>query len=120
VDSNGRIDGNGPAIDGSSTTMDGGRQWMADGTMVTRRGWRRWNDMSAMGMDRERNSDGQRWTARWQLDGGGRRDGNLTVMDGAMATRRQGTMRSSASAMGMLARPAVGATKANAASKHIM
>ena len=110
MDSNGRIDGNGLAIDGSLTTMDGGRQWMADGSMVTRRGWARWNGMSATAMDRERNSDGQRWMARWQLDGGGQHYGNLTVMDGAMATRRQGTMRRGASAMAMLARPAVGAT----------
>ena len=76
--------------------------------------------MSETAMDRKRNSDGQQWTARWQLDGGGRHDGNLTVIDGAMATRQQGTMRSSASAMAMLARPTVGATKANAASKHKM
>jgi len=101
-------------------TVDGGWQWMADSSMVTRRGWTRWNGVSATAMDHERNGDGQQWTARWQLDGGGQRDGNLMVMDDAMATRRQGTMRNGASAIAMLARPAVGATKADVASKHKM
>ena len=67
-------------------------------------------------MDREHNGDGQGWTARWQLDSDGQRDGNLTVRDGAMATRWQ--WMNGESAMAMLARLAVGATKANTASKH--
>jgi len=47
---------------------------------------------SAAAMDREHNGDGRRWTARWQMDGDGRR--GATVMDGVTATtRRQGTAR---------------------------
>jgi len=69
-------------------------------------------------MDRNRNSDGRRLTARWQLDGDGRRDGNSMARDGAMATQWRWMMRNGESAMAMLARLAVGATKANTASKH--
>jgi hypothetical protein len=72
-------------------------------------------------MDHKRNSDGQRWTSRWQLDGDGRRDGNSTARDGAMATQWRWMMvRNGESATAMLARLAVGATKANTASKHKM
>jgi len=74
--------------------------------------------MSATAIDRGRNGDGRRWTARWQLDGDGRRDGNSTARDGAMATQWQWMMRNSKSAMAMLAWLAVGAKKANTASKH--
>jgi hypothetical protein len=73
-------------------------------------------------MDRKRNSDGRRWTARWQLDGDERRDGNSTARDGAMATQWRWMLmvRNGESATAMLARLAVGATKANTASKHKM
>jgi len=69
-------------------------------------------------MDHEPNGDGRQWTAQWQLDGDGRRDGNSTARDGAMATRWRWMMRNGESAIAMLARLAVGATKANTASKH--
>jgi hypothetical protein len=52
------------------------------------------------------------------FDGDGRRDGNSTARDGAMATRWRWMNGESATAM--LARLAVGATKANTASKHKM
>jgi hypothetical protein len=49
----------------------------------------------------------RRWTARRQLDGEGRRNGDSTT-------------RNSASAMAMSTRPAVGAIKANAALNYKM
>ena len=55
----------GTARDGSSTVRDGA---------------------SAVAMDQEHNGDGRRWTARWRIDGDGRR--GATAMDGATATRR--------------------------------
>jgi hypothetical protein len=68
-----------------------------------------------------KDSAGQiQWTARWLLDGDGQCNGNLRASDDAMATQRQWTMRKGASVTAMLARPAVGATKANVASKHKM
>ncbi len=64
---------------------------------------------------------GQRqWMARWLLDGNGQCNGNSRASDDGMATRRQWTMRKGASMTVMLAQPAVGATKANVASKHKM
>ena len=61
------------------------------------------------------------------MDDDGRRNGNLTVMDDAGATRRQldsegwrWRWMNGESATAMLARLAVGATKANTASKHKM
>ena len=47
----------------------------------------------------------RRWTARWQLDGEGRRDDDSTTMDDEEGV----------SAMAMLTRPAVRAIKANTA-----
>ena len=78
------------------------------------------NGVSVTAMDRERNSDEQRWTARWQLDSDGRRDGNSMARDGAMATRWRWMMRNNESAPAMLVRLTVGATKANTTSKHKM
>ncbi len=52
----------------------------------------------------------RRWTARRQLDGEGRRDGDSMTMDNE--ERR--------SAMAMSTRPAVGAIKANAALNYKM
>ena len=73
-DSNGRreqrlLDGNG-RCNGSSTARDGA---------------------SAAAVDREHNGDGQRWTARWRIEGDGGR--GTTARDGATATatRRRGT-----------------------------
>jgi hypothetical protein len=54
------------------------------------------------------------------FDGDGRRDGNSTARDGAMATRWRWMMRNCESATAMLARLAVGAMKDNTASKHKM
>ena len=51
-----------------------------------------------------------RWTARRQLDGEGRRDGDSTTMDD----------EEGASVMAMSTRPAVGAIKANAALNYTM
>ena len=95
--------------DGSSTARDGA---------------------SAVVMDREHNGDGQRWTARWRIEGEGGcngegwcdRDGNLTARDGTMVTRRRWTTRNGASAMAMLmsTRPAGGAIKVNVALNYKM
>ncbi len=64
---------------------------------------------------------GQRqWTARWLLNGNGQCNGNSRASDDAMAAWQQWTMRKGASVTAMLARPAVGVTKANVASKHKM
>jgi hypothetical protein len=74
---------------------------------------RRDGDLKAM------DGAGQRqWTARWLLNGDGQCNGNSKASDDAMATRRRWTMRKGASVTAMLARPAVGATKANVTSKH--
>ena len=71
--------------DGSSTVRDGAtapprRGTARDGSSMAR------DSASAAAMDREHNGDGRRWTARWQIDGDGRRDGNSTARNGAMVT----------------------------------
>ncbi len=85
-------------------------------------------DLAAMNGDGRRDGnlkamDGagkKQWTARWLLDDDGQCNGNSRASDDAMATQRRWTMRKGASVMAMLARPGVGATKANVASKHKM
>jgi hypothetical protein len=75
-------------------------------------GWRNGN-LKAM------DGTGQRqWMTQWLLDGDGQCNGNSRASDNAMATQRRWTMRKGASVTAMLARPAVGATKANVVSKH--
>jgi hypothetical protein len=85
-------------------------------------------DLTAMNGDGRRNGDlkamdgvGQRqWTAQWLLNGDEQCNGNSRASDDMMATRWRWTMRKGASVTAMLARLAVGATKANVASKHKM
>jgi hypothetical protein len=48
------------------------------------------------------------------------RDGNSTARDGVVATRWRWMMRNGESVTAMLARPVMGATKANTESKHKM
>ena len=86
LESNGRIDVNGHQLDG-----DG---WCGavsiDGAMAPRRQWtvRRlldgdeWQGMAQSRLDCDCNGDGWRWIADWQLNGDGRHNGSLAVMDG--------------------------------------
>ncbi len=86
-----------------STTAMGGDGWR-DGKLRVMEGAARWRGTAQ---------------PRWRLDGKGRcdRDGDSTVRDGTMVTRRGWTTRNreSAMAMSISTQPSVGAIKANAA-----
>jgi len=102
VDGDGRCDGNSTAMDGATATQRQWtqRQWTArECSTVTWQGWTRRNGVSTTTMDRERNGDGRRWMARWQLgrwmtlrqlDGEGRRDGDSMAIDNEEQCERDG------------------------------
>jgi hypothetical protein len=72
------MDGDGRR-DGNLTVMEG--------TTASRRRWTARDGASATLMDCDCNGDGWRRTARWRLDGDGRR--GATTMDGTTATQQR-------------------------------
>jgi hypothetical protein len=62
------------AIDGTTAPLrQGTAQWLLNGDGIGRHNGSSTarNGVSAAAMDREHNRDGQRWMARWQIEGDG-------------------------------------------------